>query len=152
MTATYTQARNEIFATFKDKWEAAAPAIAGYLPKVHWQGVEEQGKIEGLRHWARASTQTVIAEQTSLAMNVGEEGKIRYTESGLVFIQLFAPKSDGNGQYIGGLLAQVARSAFRKTSTDNCVWFRNARINELDPEDLFYRFNVVAEFEYDEVV
>ena len=25
-----------------------------------------------------------------------------------------------------------------------------ARINELSPEDLFYRFNVVAEFEYDE--
>lgn len=152
MTATYTQARNEVFACFRDAWEAGAPAIAGYLPKVHWQGVEAQGKVEGIRHWARASTQTVIAEQTSLSMNVGEEGKVRYTESGLVFIQLFAPKSLGDSQYVAGLLAQVARNAFRRKSTEHCVWFRNARINELDSEDLFYRLNVVAEFEYDEVI
>lgn len=151
MTATFTQARDEMFALVKTAWDAGTAAIVGYVPYVHWQGVEVQGKQDGSKYWARVSKQTVDSEQTSLSMNVGEEGKRRYNEYGIIFIQLFCPKSQGDAEAKGGELAEFARAIFRGVSTENCVWFKNARINEVPAEDLFHRFNVVAEFEYDEV-
>ncbi len=149
MTTTYSNAIDEINAVFWQDWNSAkTSSVVGYVPDIRWQNVEEPSIPDGSKFWGRVSTQTVFEEQTSLA---GNESKKRYTSSGLVFVQIFCPKSNAQANEFGKKLAEVARNSFRGKSTPSKVWFRNARINELSPEDLFYRFNVVAEFEYDEL-
>lgn len=151
MTTTRSEARNEINGLFLAAWNAGAGALAGYVPEIEWQGRQPRNTPDGSKFWARVSMQTVFEEQTTLSTCEGKPGQKRYTASGLVFVQLFCPKSNTQAFEIGGKLAEVARNAFRGKSTPGKVWFRNARINELDPEELYYRFNVVTEFEYDEL-
>lgn len=151
MTTTRSEARNEINGLFLAAWNANAAAIVGYVPNVEWQGVQPRTTPDPSKYWARVSMQTVFEEQTTLSTCEGKPGQKRYTASGLVFVQLFCPKSLGQAFELGGELAEVAKKAFRGKSTPGKVWFRNARINEIDPEDLYYRYNVVTEFEYDEL-
>jgi len=146
---SYTNAINSIFSLFLTAWSAGTPAITTTAPKVYWPGVQEPASIDGSKFWARVSQQTVIESQTALAG--GDTGKKRYTAQGLIFVQIFCPKSDSANFQKGRLLAVVARDSFRgKTTTEN-VWIRNARINELSSEESFHRFNVVVEYEYDEI-
>lgn len=151
MTTTHAQARNEIFKVISNALNDGVNPIIGYIPNVYWQNVEQPIKPASDQHWGRASIQTVFAEQTSLSTCSGKLGQKRYTESGLVFFQWFAPMSRGESSQEMPLLAELVRNAFRGVSTENKVWFRNARINELPIEAQFYRCNVVAEFEYDEI-
>lgn len=149
MTTNYSGATDEICGAFWQAWNAAeTSSLVGYVPDVRWPLVEEPETPDASKYWARLSIQTVFEEQTALA---GNDGKRRYTASGLVFVQIFCPKSVSNSGEIGRKLAEIARNAYRGKDTPNKVWFRNVRINELSPENLFYRFNVVAEFEYDEI-
>ena len=144
---TYEEAIDEIFGIFNAAWLAESAAVAGYIPEVRWPGVEEPEKPDLAKFWARVSQQTVIEGQSSLRN--GDAGQ-RYTTDGLVFVQIFCPKSDSLGMTNGRKLAIIARNGFRGNATSGQVWFRNARINELPPEENWYRFNVVAEYEYDE--
>lgn len=150
MTTSYVNAVDEIFSLFNIAWSAEAPAIVGNgeTPEIRWQGVEDENIPNFNKYWCRVSQQTVEEPQTSLA---GNDGKRRYTTSGLIFVQLFCPKSDAQAMDKGRNLATVARNAFRGKTTSGKVWFRNARINELAPEDNAYRFNIIAEYEYDEI-
>ena len=86
-----------------------------------------------------------------MSVSEGVNGQKRYTASGLVFAQIFSPRSASNGFEKGIALGEVAKKAFRGKTTPGKIWFRNVRLNELEPEDSFYRLNVVAEFEYDEL-
>ena len=160
MTATYEKAVDEMFAQFLNAWNAGSAAIVGYVPEIRWTGVKppegQPEKPAGDKYWARVTQETVIEEQTSLSANVAnvELGTLpasRYTASGLLVIQLFCPKSDARSMEFGRKLAMLARSAYRGKKTESGVWFLNVRIQPLDSEELWNRFNVVAETEYDEV-
>lgn len=151
MTTTYADAIDAMFAKFRTAWIAATAAIVAYVPEVRWPGVENPALPSTDVYWARVSQQTVIERQTTLSNDVGEPGKKRYTTSGLIFVQIFCPKSDSRAMERGRALAVVARNAFRGHTASGVVWFRNAHVNELPPEELALRFNVVAEYEYDEL-
>lgn len=144
----YVSAVDQMFALFNVAFLASAPAVVGYVPDIRWQGINEGTKPDAAKYWCRVSQQTVIEEQTTLA---GSDGKKRYTASGLVFVQLFCPIADVEASPKGRLLAVIARNAFRGKTTSGKVWFRNVRINELSNEESAVRFNVVAEYEYDEI-
>ena len=148
----FDEVRNEIFALFNAAWEANTAAIVGYVPEVRWQGVQERDLPESSKFWVRVSKQTVFEEQATLSTCEGKPGQKKYTASGLVFVQLFCPKSNAQAVELGQKLAKVARNAFRGKTTPGKIWFRNARINDgIPPEELYERFNVVTEFEYDEL-
>lgn len=145
---TYEDAIDEMFSIIRLAFNSNAGAIVGYIPDIRWPGIKEEGTPDASKFWARVSQQTVIEEQTTLRGNAGEK---RYTASGLIFVQLFCPFSDVAGYPKGRKLAKMARNAFREAPSSGKVWFRNARINELASEDGAYRFNVVTEYEYDEI-
>lgn len=145
------KARDEINATFYVAWKSQTADIVGYIPQVLWQGSLQTSIPDGSKFWARVSQQTVTDEQATLSTCEGKPGQKKYTVRGLVFVQIFCPRSSGQAFQVGQKLAMVARKSFRGQSTAGKVWFRNARIQELPPEELFERFNVVAEFEYDEL-
>jgi len=147
----YEGARDEIYALLNTAWLAGAAAIVGYVPEIRWQGVTKETKIDESKFWARASMQSVDAEQASLSNCAGAIGQKHYTDFGLIFVQLFAPMAAQQATVKLGRLAMLARNVYRGVSTDNKVWFRNARINTLPDELQFHRLNVVAEYEYDEL-
>jgi len=147
MPVTYEEAIDQIFGIFRAAWFTNSEAIVGYVPELRWWGVEEPNEPNTSVFWARVSQQTVTEEQSTL-----QNGEcIRYETEGLVFVQLFCPKSDAKSIEKGRKLAMLARDAYRGNSTDGNVWFRDARIKELDPEKDWFRFNVVAEYTYDEI-
>lgn len=145
---TYTEAVDQILATVNTAWQSSTTAVVGYVPDIYWQGVEEPKKPDLTKYWARVSQVGFNDEQSTLRNGDSEQ---RYTTNGNVYVQIFAPKKDSLGMTNGRELATIARNSFRGTTTDGCVWFKNARIVELDPEESFYRLNVIAEYEYDEI-
>lgn len=147
----FDEVDDEIKALFLAAWQANAGAVVGYIPEVRWQGVQYRSLPDGSQFWARLSKQTVFEEQATLSTCEGKPGQRKYTASGLVFVQLFCPKSNTQAFELGQKLAKVARNAFRGKTTPGKIWFRNTRINEINPEELYERFNVVTEFEYDEL-
>lgn len=152
MTAEYDVAQNEMLAVFNVAWLAGSAALCGYVPEVAWPLKELVDKPDGGKFWARISTQNVTEEQTSLSACLTESNNaMRTTAYGLLFVQIFCPKSVDNAGEIGEKLAKLVKNAYKGTKTLSGVWFRNVRINPLPAEDLWHRFNVVAETEYDEV-
>lgn len=151
----YEQARDEMFALFKTAWDANSAAVVGYVPEVRWQGKEiatpNAGKPDRTKFWARVSIQSVLEQQATLSNCVVEPGKKKYESAGLIFVQVFGPKSVDNSYELLQQLAKVARNAYRGKTTPGNVWFRNVRINTLNPEELFYRLNVVGEYEFNEI-
>ena len=151
MTTNYVDATDEIYTLFKTQWDLKTPDVLPYVPEVRYGNNEKKGKPPSDKFWVRITIDSVNSEQTSLSTCAGKPYQRRYTDYGLVFVQVFCPKSVANSDEIGKQLASIARATFRGVATPGQVWFRNARINDLPPEDLFYRFNVVAEYEYDEL-
>lgn len=150
MTVEYDAAIDEMYALFNLAWLANSAAIAGYVPEVRWPNIEEPSKPDGSKFWARVSSQTVGEPQGGMGACETPYEK-RYEAYGLLFVQIFCPKENARSMELGRLLAKLARNAYRGKSTPGGVWFRNVRIQELADEAMFHRFNVVAEYEYDEV-
>lgn len=146
---SYEDAIDDIFAQINTEWIANTPDITGNIPTLYWQGVEEPNPESFSSYWGRVSQQTVLDEQAGFRN--GSCGQ-SYTNEGLVFVQIFCPKSDAQSMEKGRKLAIVARDAYRGKSTSGKVWFRKVTINEIPPEGNWYRFNVVAEYEYDEQI
>jgi hypothetical protein len=151
MTATLDTAVEQMQQLFKAAWDAGTSAIAGYVPDVEWYGAEGAAPVNREKIWARFSSQNVFEQQATLSTAAGTPGAKRYSSSGLVFIQLFIPKTIDNGVILGRQLAQVAKNAFRGKTTSGKVEFHNVTIKDLTPEELFYRINVVADYDFDEL-
>lgn len=148
---TYSDAVDSMFAQFVATWEIESSPVVGYVPEIRWQGKEKTEIPDKTLFWIRLSTQLVLERQSSLSTDVTGPGKRQYESSGLIFVQLFCPKTTINALYLGRLLAQLARNVFRRQNAN--VTYRNARINDnLESEQDFHRINVVAEFEFNEIV
>lgn len=151
MPTDYSTAISEMAKLFKAAWLANSGAIFGYVPAVQYRGVEPPGKIDRSKVWAAFTTQNVDEGQNSLSTCVDQPHKRMYGGAGLVIVQLFLPKTVDNAEFLGRELAEVGRNAFRGKKTAGGVVFYNARVNDVTPEELFYRYNVVAEYEFNEI-
>jgi hypothetical protein len=150
MPCNYEQATDEILSTFTVAWKAGSAAIVGYIPTIYYPGQDLGVVPDCSKFWARISVQTVSTTQRSLSDLVGNEHKRRYTSNGLVFVQIFSPTGKIDSPQKTRKLAELALSAFRNCPSN--VIFRNQSIDELPPENSCIRLNVVASFEYDEIV
>lgn len=95
--------------------------------------------------WARATIQHGDSFQSSIA---GAAGQRRYTDTGFVFVQVFAPVGDGSTACLQA--AQLVRNAYQDSRHPN-VWFRNVRLKEVTDKGAFVSINVEAAFSYDDV-
>jgi hypothetical protein len=148
MTATPSQAREEVYRHFTDRWKLQT--VMPETPEIRYQG-KEKGKVpEGC--YVRISMQQVQSPQSAHTMNDDPDASgTQFTTYGLIFVQVFMPASERDGYFKGELLATFARDIFRATETPSGVWFRNARFNELEPEGSKDRWNVKVEYEYNEL-
>ena len=147
MTTTYTDAPDEIFALYKAAVDTNGPLIVGYVPETVYQGVDKGEKTPLDKFWQMAQVQTVDEEQTTFRSSSAK----RYTTYGFALFQLFAPRNDAESWLKLKEFAKAIRNGFRGKTTPGHIVFRNARCQELTPEDTFHRINVVVEFEYDEI-
>jgi hypothetical protein len=144
MPLTYTDAIDTLFGMVQATWQQVN-SIVGYAPVIRYAGNEVAAKPPVDQIWARASVQIVDDKQSSLANNNGSR---LYHAKGLIYIQIFCPRTDAD-LTVGRMLAQFVRETFRTESPDGNVWFTNQRILELAPTDENYPITVAANFEYD---
>jgi hypothetical protein len=149
MASEINTAYDEMLAAFKTAWDAGAGAFNnGTVPEVRYDGVGKQGPPDGEDPWARVTIRHVTGGQATL---LGDAQVTRFRNSGIITVQVFYPLSRG-GLASARSLAKVARSAYIGTSTASNIWFRNVRIVEVGPDGPWYNVNVLADFEYDELV
>jgi len=138
MSATPTQARDEIVALFKAAWDADEDSCD--VPVI-WTGV--RGEIPDSGSWVRVT------------VNFDDEGpasisKVHFKTTGTVIIQIFTPHDDGNVQ--ADILQHIAKKAFRgKTTSPGAVWFRRVRPTAVGQDGQWFQTNVLADFEYEEI-
>lgn len=151
MTLTPQNARKELFALVEAEWTSKAGAIAGYVPEIRYQGVEE-GTLPGAdKYWMRASTQTVTTQQRGHRMPEAGISQPVYDNFGFITLQIFAPMKSVDSYAKGELLAELGQCMFMASETGGSIWFRNPRIRELDHDGTWYRWNVIADYQFSQV-
>lgn len=152
MIDSYSQANGELYKPIKDILESVEiVTLFGYAIDVRWPNNEKLENPTSDKIWVRVSRQTVSNPQTAIQNNYRGQSARKYTNYGLLFVQLFSPKTNGVYPKVEKLAETLLKNAFRGKSTEHCITFRNARMSEVTPENDWYRLNVVTEYEYDEI-
>jgi hypothetical protein len=140
MTATVTQARDQIYALYKAAMDAnSADTVIVY----------DDAKTptpEDASSWARISVRHTSGGQSTISRNGGIS---RYTRTGTVYVNLF--EMPGAGLNSLDALAKIALDAFEGKTTSGNVWFTKAQVRELGIVEGWYQTNVLINFSYDEV-
>jgi hypothetical protein len=136
MTLTYVDAVNDINKMMKTAWDTT-----GY--DIHWDDVRTDRSLTN-DSWAVF----VIRHATGTQDNLGGLGNRNFVRTGTAIASIFTPT--GNGLSNSYLLAKVVADAYEGKSSDNGVWFRDVRIQEIGRESQFYHLNVFIDFEYNE--
>lgn len=152
MSATPPQARKEIFARVQTCWDAGAGAIVDPIPELRFQGVEKPALPGGTKFWARASTQLADTRQRGHTMpDDAAPSQPFYQTDGAVFVQIFAPMKAPGDYAKGELLATLAQRMFMGYRTASGVTFYRPRMIELPNDGTWYRWNAIADFEFNQV-
>lgn len=117
-------------------------------PELRFDGIEK-GPIPK-EHFARFKMMNVLERQRTFRN--GEDQ--RYVTAGVIFVQVFAPRSRETALEETRTLATVARDIFRGKTFDGGIKFRNVRVvdvEDTEKRDNFIQKNVVMDFEYDEI-
>ena len=142
MTATLTQARDEIHAAFKAAWEASVS-----YPVLYRDISNKDSKIPESGPWARLTVRHTVGGAAAIG---GPSGSRRFRHYGIVTVQIFT--EFGEGQRIADELTTIAKNAFEgEVTSPGRVIFRDVRINEVGQDEQWFQTNVLAKFEYDEV-
>lgn len=138
MTATRTEARDDIMELVNDAWTPTTWQI---------QWPDKPADVPTTPDpWARAVMKHASGTQASLA---GDTGQRRWTRTGVLTIQVFTPAGEGLSR--SDVLSTILVDALEGASTPHGVWFREVRAQEIGPDGDWYQVNVMAVFEYDEV-
>jgi hypothetical protein len=151
MSLTPQEARKQMLALIDTCWNAGAPAIVGHVPEIRWQGHELPGLPGADNYWMRASTQGVANPQRGHRMPEVGISKPVYDNLGIVMLQIFAPMKSVEAYAKGELLAGLGQGMFMASETGGSIWFRNPRIRELDNDGTWYRWNVIADYQFSQV-
>lgn len=147
MTATLSQARDEIYGVFKAAWDAD---VTSAPIQVIYPDDPADDEPEAPTPWVRCSVRHNPVQQGKVTVG-SPDGTNRYTRDGAVFIELYTPL--GDGLTLSDTLASIARRAFEGVSTTpGDVIFRTVSVNEVGREGGWFQTNVTALFEYDEIV
>ena len=94
----------------------------------------------------------VVSEsQDTLAINVAELGKVRYTTVGVCVVSFFTPRSISGGYAKTEWIAQALKNALRKERFE-CLWVRDVTATPYNMENNSYRYDLSFGYEFDEIV
>lgn len=156
VSLSYGTAKDEVKELFFDAWTTGLSASSvvfkkintnvAYVPEIDWHNVEERELNDNGKHWCRFNMYNNVRYQQTL----GSYNTV-FESLGIVVARLFLSKSSYTTEQ-HNLLAEICESAFTKTRTQSCVWFRNATIVDLPPTENYFRCDVTAEYIYDAIV
>lgn len=138
MTATYSEARDEIFSVIKTAWDTT-----GFL--MAWPDKDFE-KPTGRDPWARTTLRHTDGNQSTLANHNGLQ---RFKRDGVLTIQIFTPIGEGLSRSYD--LSKIISDALEGTTTTKGVWFRNVRLNEIGSDAPWFQVNVNSDFSYEEL-
>jgi hypothetical protein len=139
ITGGQEQAYDEIFKLVKDALEVVDGITIIYQDDL--ANVDVDGTVVTVR------LQHMLGRQASLA---GEDGRRKWNNDGLIFMQARCPAKDGGLTAIN-YLTKICVEAIRGKTTPGGVWFRNVVGKEEAPKDGNSRMNVTGEFTYQEI-
>ena len=146
---TELEAHDAFFGIIRTAWTGKAATVTGSStdPVIYWQGAENDGPPSIALAWARALVLHQAGGQSSLA---GSAGTIRWSRSGLVIVQCFAPLSSGRALAISTGLARLITTAFQAASSDSGAQFTQICLLPVGRDNAWYQVNAKASFEYGE--
>jgi len=149
MTANYSLAIKELFTLINTDWNLYSTAIIGYIPLIYWQDIDEGSLPDNSKYYSRVYVNSITTDQSTLSDIVGGIGKRRFTTYGIIAMTIYCRKGDIQASINGRLLSQIVLTALRKKTAN--VIIRQAKINELVPENGMSRFSILGQFTFDEV-
>ena len=160
-------AKNEIRDTFKTRLEAVMAAgmpnedpvipplvltprgsVQSYTPEIKWHNIEKTEFNDAGKHWMRLAIRNVVKNQKSFTGGRVDGVGTRFWTKGIVRVEIYySPISfESKDQH----LDLMVESCFQGNTACG-VWFHNAVIVDVDPENNHFRSNVLAEFKYESV-
>lgn len=136
MSLTFTEARDEILAICHVAWIAQASP-----PDLYYWDIPHDPPTDTA--WSR------ITVRYSLGRNKAIGNRI-FLRGGTVTWQIFTIFGDGLSS--ADAFSKVAADSMQGKSTPGGVWFRNVRMREIGQDGDYFQVQVLADFEYDEVV
>lgn len=94
----------------------------------------------------------VTEGQDTLAINVVDQGRVRYNTVGVCVISFFTPRSQSGGYAKTEWIAQALKNALRQKRFEECLWVRNVIATPYNMENNSYRYDVSFSYEFDEIV
>jgi len=149
MALTITEAVNEIMDVIFTAWTATVAPL-GYetlLYEDNTQPRPEDVDINGdVPNWGRASVQHLDGFQPTLTSDTGTR---RFRRLGQVTVEIYSRQ--GKGRSTSDIASQAILDSMEGKTTPGDVIFRRVRLIELGQTGPWFRVNVLASFEYDEV-
>ena len=133
---TFEEANNDILGMITEAWNQT-----GF--KIFYESVADE-QLEVTEPFIRVWVRHTGGGQRSLG---GKDNRI-FDRRGFVRIEVHARIA--NGLQESYQLAKVVTDAYEGKSSDNGVWFRRVRINEMGKDGMFNRVDVIIDFEYHE--
>jgi hypothetical protein len=156
---TYAQAEDEMRRVFLTRFNASALSVElkkrgsgnAYTPNVFFENNITTERIDNSEHFLRFYSRNLLKRQKSFTGGRNEAVGTRYTTQGLITIEIYFSKSSHEPEKANALKS-VVENCFIQANANCGLWFRNPIIVDLDPDENFFRSNVLAEYEYDSVV
>ena len=144
---TYAEARDEIYGLFKTALEASPWNTTRVIyPNVETDALDSTPDVatQDPDDWIRASVTHYAGRQTT----IGGPLK-RFERLGAFRAEIYVARSRGMTR--ADAIAKVVSDAFEGQNTSSGIWFRNVRMDEIGPDGIWFRVDVIADFRYDEI-
>lgn len=89
--------------------------------------------------------------QDTLAIDVEDFGRVRYTSEGVYGISFFVPRNLSGSYGKMERTVQELKNALRQKRFD-CMWVRHITASPFDMENNSYRYELTFNYEFDEVI
>ena len=90
-------------------------------------------------------------EQDTLAVDVEDFGRVRYTSEGVYVLSFFMARSVPKSFSTTERIVQKLKNALRKERFE-CLWVRNPTATPQGMENNSYRYDLMFSYEFDEII
>jgi hypothetical protein len=145
---TVEEVRTDVIALFRTAWLAngtSAPVPIVYDNDANSAKPEGEDADGRALPWCRISIRNLSEDQDTL----GAPGARRFLNEGLITVEIYT--ASGDGYTLGGVLARVAKLAFRGNSLASGAWFTQVTSTEKGLDGPWSRIDVTARVKSEDI-
>lgn len=122
-----------------------------YTPEIRWQNIESTDFVDNGKHWLHFQLTDIVSGQKSLTGGRQHGIGTHYETKGIVRVDLYFSKS-AYQLSDAEILSVFVQHCFLQQSTECGIFFKNAIINDLPPDENHFRASVITEYSYETIV